>query len=272
MSQIKTEYVSKCSQPLFECSNISICRGNKRVIDSLNLIIPDGEHVAILGPNGSGKSTLIKVFTKEIYPVHDEKIQYCKVFGKEQWHVFDLRAHFGIVSNDLQFTFTREITGKEVILSGFFSSVGLFNHTITREMEEKVDQIARFLDIEALLERYISDLSSGEARRLLIGRALVHQPKVLILDEPTSSLDLSALHTLRKYLRKIAISGVTILMITHQIHDIIPEINRIVMMKNGNLFSDGSKETQLTSAKISQLFGIPITVKEENGYYYASGY
>ncbi|HWQ64151.1 MAG TPA: ATP-binding cassette domain-containing protein, partial [Methanospirillum sp.] len=115
-------------------------------------------------------------------------------------------------------------------------------------------------------------LSSGEARRLIIGRALVHQPQVLILDEPTSSLDLQALHTLRKYLRDIAISGVTIILVTHQIHDIIPEINRVIMMKSGNLFSDGSKEALITSTTISELFDIPITVKEENGYYYASGY
>ncbi|PWR74095.1 ABC transporter ATP-binding protein [Methanospirillum lacunae] len=272
MSQNKTEYLSTCPPPLFECTNISICRGGTKVLDSLNLVIPNGEHVAILGPNGSGKSTLIKVLMKEIYPVQDEKYHCCKVFGKEQWHVFDLRAHFGIVSNDLQFTFTRSITGKEVMLSGFFSSIGLFNHKVTSEMEKKVYEVARFLNIESHLTRCISDLSSGEARRLIIGRALVHQPQVLILDEPTSSLDLHALHTLRKYLRKIAISGVTIILVTHQIHDIIPEINRIIMMKNGNLFSDGCKDSLLTSTNISQLFDIPITVKEENGYYYASGY
>ncbi|WP_319537966.1 ATP-binding cassette domain-containing protein [uncultured Methanospirillum sp.] len=271
MSQTKPTEIIICP-PLFDCRNISICRGKKRVLDSFSLTIPDGEHVAILGPNGSGKSTLIKVLLRELYPMQDEKPHTCSMFGQEQWHVFDLRTHFGVVSNDLQFTFTQSITGKEVLLSGFFSSVGLFNHVVTSEMEKRTEEIAHFLDIDHLMTRYMSDLSSGEARRLLIGRALVHKPRVLILDEPTSSLDLQALHTLRRYLRQIAISGIGIILVTHQIHDIIPEINRVIMMKDGKVFRDGRKEDVMTSAAIGDLFGIPVTIKEENGYYYASGY
>ncbi len=244
----------------------------KKVLDSFTLTIPDGEHITILGPNGSGKSTLIKVLMRELYPIQDEKPHTCMMFGQEKWHVFDLRAHFGIVSNDLQFNFTQNITGKEVLLSGFFSSIGLFNHVVTDEMEKRIREISVFLDIEHLMNRYMSDLSSGEARRLLIGRALVHNPRVLILDEPTSSLDLQALHTLRRYLRQIATSGVGIILVTHQIHDIIPEINRVIMMKDGKIFRDGRKEDLMTSGAIGELFGIPVTVKEENGYYYASGY
>ncbi len=258
--------------PLFECNNISICRGQKKVLDSFSLTIPDGEHLAILGPNGSGKSTLIKVLLRELYPMQDEKPHTCNMFGQEQWNVFDLRAHFGVVSNDLQFTFTQSITGKEVLLSGFFSSIGLFNHNVTSVMEKRTEEIANFLDIEHLMTRYMSGLSSGEARRLLIGRALVHRPRVLILDEPTSSLDLQALHTLRRYLRQIATSGVAIILVTHQIHDIIPEINRVIMMKDGKIFRDGRKEDVMTSLTIGDLFEVPVTVKEESGYYYASGY
>jgi iron complex transport system ATP-binding protein len=258
--------------PFFECTNISINRGEKQILTSLSLTIPDGEHVAILGPNGSGKSTLIKVLMRELYPVQDDTPHSCTMFGQEQWHVFDLRARLGLVSNDLQFTFARRITGKEVLLSGFFSSIGLFNQSITQEMESRIQEIATFLDIEHLMNRYISDLSSGEGRRLLIGRALVHRPQVLILDEPTSSLDLQALHTLRQYLRQIATSGVGIIMVTHQIHDIIPEINRVVMMKDGKIFLDGRKEEMMTDRNIGDLFGIPVTIKEQGGYYYASGY
>lgn len=258
--------------PLLECANITIMRGEKIILDSLNLTIQDGERVGILGPNGSGKSTLMKVLMRELYPAEDGKPHTIRIFGKEQWHVFDLRSHFGIVSNDLQFTFSRNISGKEVLLSGFFSSIGLFHHIVTWEMEQRVKEIAEFLDMEHLMDRFISDLSSGEARRLLIGRALVHNPRILILDEPTSSLDLHALHMLREYLRKIARSGIGIILVTHQIHDIIPEISRIIMIKNGRIFLDGRKEDLMTSEHIGTLFAVPVEVKEEGGYYYATGY
>jgi iron complex transport system ATP-binding protein len=115
-------------------------------------------------------------------------------------------------------------------------------------------------------------LSSGEARRLLIGRALVHNPKTLILDEPTNSLDLHALHTFRHTLRKIARSGTGIILVTHNLHDIIPEISRVVLMKNGRFCDDGSKAEILTDEKIGGLFHVPVHVREEGGYYYATGY
>ena len=137
MSQNTQDRISTCP-PLFECSNISICRGKKRILDSFSLSIPDGEHVAILGPNGSGKSTFIKVMMKEIYPIQDEKPHKCNIFGKEQWNVFDLRSRFGVVSNDLQFTFTRSITGKEVLLSGFFSRITSYNVCYTKLLRKSI--------------------------------------------------------------------------------------------------------------------------------------
>jgi iron complex transport system ATP-binding protein len=186
--------------------------------------------------------------------------------------VFELRSTIGIVSNDLQYTFTRSITGKEVILSGFFSSVGLFNQTVTLAMEQKADEILAFLEIEHLRDRPMIAMSSGESRRLLIGRALVHNPKTLILDEPTNSLDLHALHTFRATIRKIARSGTGILLVTHNLHDIIPEISRVILMNDGRFCGDGPKAAMLTDIKIGDLFHVPLHVREEGGYYYATGY
>ncbi|WP_292368738.1 ABC transporter ATP-binding protein [Methanoregula sp. UBA64] len=263
---------NKSAPCLIEFANVTVIKGENRVLDNVSLAIKEGENIAILGPNGAGKSSLIKAITREYYPVVSDQPVTFKVHGEETWDVFSLKSTIGIVSNDLQYTFTRTITGREVILSGFFSSIGLFNHVVTPEMEKKTDEIMHFLSVERLADRPLNAMSSGEARRFLIGRALVFSPATLILDEPTNSLDLEALHAFREILRKIAQSGTSIILVTHNLHDIIPEIARVVMVKNGRICGDGPKEEMLTDAAIGRLFSVPIHVVSENGWYYATGY
>jgi iron complex transport system ATP-binding protein len=259
-------------QPLLEFENVTVYSGTKKVLDSLSITIREGENIAILGPNGAGKSSFIKTILRESYPAAgDEKVIF-RIRGKDVWDVFELRSAVGVVSNELQYTFTRPVTGREVILSGFFSSVGLFNQIVTPAMEQKTDEILAFLEIGYLKDRPMTAMSSGESRRLLIGRALVHNPKTLILDEPTNSLDLHALHTFRKVLRKIARSGTSIILVTHNLHDIIPEISRVVLMKDGRFCGDGSREAILTDTMIGSLFSAPVHIEEKNGYYFATGF
>lgn len=264
--------LSMSGYPFLELQNISVAREDVIVLHSLCLTIHSGENVAILGPNGSGKSTLIKIITRELYPVMSDEPRIFRMWGNEQWNVFNLRSKLGIVSNDLQAMFSRDISGKEVLLSGFFSSIGLFHHKITPDMEQKINEVADFLGIVHLMNRSILRMSSGESRRVLIGRALVHSPQALILDEPTSNLDLCALHSLRGYLRKIAHSGIAIILVTHQLHDIIPEIHRVIMLKDGKIVLDGQKEKILTKQHISEVFSIPVQIHLEEGYFFASGY
>jgi iron complex transport system ATP-binding protein len=258
--------------PLLEFENITVIKGNTRVLDSVSVTIHEGENVAILGPNGAGKSSLIKTINREYYPVASERPVIFRIRGKDNWDVFDLRAAIGIVSNDLQFSFARDLPAREVVISGFFSSIGLFMHKVTPDMERKADGLMEFLGVAHLRDRPMTTLSSGEARRVLIARALVHEPKTLILDEPTNSLDLNALHTFRKTLRKIAQSGTGIIMVTHNLHDIIPEISRVILMKDGRFVADGRKEEILTDEMIGGLFDVPVRVKEDSGWYYATGY
>ena len=139
-------------------------------------------------------------------------------------------------------------------------------------MELRTDRILEFLAIDHFQDHLITEMSSGEARRFLIGRALVHNPKTLILDEPTNSLDLHALHTFRQTIRKIARSGTGIILVTHNLHDIIPEISRVILMKDGRFVADGKKKEILTNEKIGGLFDVPVHVKEDGGWYYATGY
>jgi iron complex transport system ATP-binding protein len=258
--------------PLVEFENVTVVKAGRKVLDSISVTILTGENVAILGPNGSGKSSFIKAITREYYPAAGEPGVVFRCWGQEVWNVFSLRPLLGIVSNDLQFAFNRELSGFDVVVSGFFSSVGLFHHEVTPEMERKADEICTFLGIDHLRDHLMNEMSSGEARRFLIGRALVHDPKALILDEPTNSLDLHALHTFRMTLRKIAASGTGIILVTHMLHDIIPEIGRVILMKNGSFCRDGSKAEILTDELIGGLFSVPVRIRQENGYYYATGY
>lgn len=226
--------------PLIQFENVTIQRGERVVLDGITLSIGQGEHVAILGPNGSGKSTLIKVISRELYPLLKAEPWSLRILGRDRWHLFELRNHLGLVSNDWMQMCNRDYSGYEIVLSGFFGSVGIWpNHKVTPEMQEKAREVMELLEIAHLAERSTNELSSGEARRILIGRALVHDPQALVLDEPTTSLDLHATHELREILRKLARAGISLIMVTHHLPDIIPEMGRVVLIRNGRIFCDG---------------------------------
>jgi len=264
--------------PLFDLENVTIYRGRRRVLDRFTLSIAAGQHVAILGPNGCGKSTLIKALTREVYPVVDEVPFRLRVMGRDRWDVTSLRAMLGIVTNDLVADCVRgmssdfaeghhRVTGRDTVLSGFFSSIGLWaHHEVTTAMREKADAILDRLQIAHVADRPLHELSSGEARRLVIGRALVHDPSALVLDEVTNSLDLRAAHHLRESLRTIARAGTSIVLVTHHLEEVIPEVDRVVLLKAGRVFGDGPKADMLTSARLSALFDGPIDVRARDGY------
>jgi iron complex transport system ATP-binding protein len=244
-------------------------RGTRLALDELTIRIPYGEHAAILGPNGSGKSTLIKAITRECYPLIREGSSMT-ILGRSRWNVFELRHEMGIVSNDLAAACARNITGTEAVLSGFFSSIGVCpQHAVTKAMREKAAETLALLEISHLAGRYMNELSSGEAHRVLIGRALVHSPRVLLLDEPSNSLDLFAQQELRTILRKLARSGLGILLVTHQLSDIIPEIERVILMRNGRVFRDGGKAENLAAPVLTELFGLPVDLARRDGYFHA---
>ena len=244
-------------------------RGTRLALNGLSLRVQAGEHVAILGPNGSGKSTLIKTITRECYPLLRPETQL-RILGQQNWNIFDLRSHLGVVSNDLMAQCTRDITGRELVLSGFFGSVGIWpNHHVTPEMEAAAMEAMVRLEVSHLAGRWLDELSSGEARRLLIARSLIHNPATLLLDEPTTSLDLVALHEVRTQLRMLAQSGVGLLLVTHHLDDIIPEIDRVVVLQTGQVSVDGPKAEVLTSDRLSATFGVPVEVLQRDGFYHA---
>lgn len=253
---------------LLEFRNITVSHDGHIGLEDLSLTIRAGEHIALLGPNGSGKSTFIKTLTRDCYPLWREQSSV-RIFGRDTWNIFDLRPLFGIVHNDLMQSYLRyPYSGREVILSGFFSSVGIWpNHEVTDAMQQRADQILELMEVSHLADRTVSQMSTGEGRRLLIGRSLVHRPKALILDEPTASLDIRATHELIEIMSRVA-RETTIILVTHHLSDIIPEIQRVVLLRNGRLFLDGAKRDVLSSEVLSALFEMPVEVLERRGYYH----
>jgi iron complex transport system ATP-binding protein len=253
--------------PLIEFKKVTVMRGGKAALRDVSLKIGVGEHIAILGPNGCGKSTLIKAITRECYPLIDEGSSV-RILGEERWNVAELRTLLGIVSSDLMMTCTRSVSGRDIVLSGFFSSIGIWPHQeITSHMLESADRAMALLEVAHLADRCTDEMSTGEARRVLLARALVHDPRALILDEPSVALDLFAQHELRVILQKLAASGIGIVMVTHHLSDLIPEIQRVVLMSRGRIIEDGPIRNVLVEPKLAELFGRSVSLSERDGYY-----
>jgi iron complex transport system ATP-binding protein len=260
--------MNKAEAPLIELRNVTVVRSGREVLHGLNLRIEAGEHVAIMGPNGSGKSTLIKTITRELYPLYD-KSSWIRLFGQETWNVQELRSMLGIVTNEIGLFNSRPITGHDAVLSGFFSSVGLsWYHEIKPGMREMTEELLEWLEIGHMAERDIGEMSSGELRRVMIARALVHSPRALLLDEPSNSLDVFAQVELRHTMSKLAQSGLALLLITHHLPDVVPEIERVIFMREGRIVGDGTKPELLTKEWLGELFGCPVEVTRQDGYYH----
>jgi iron complex transport system ATP-binding protein len=254
--------------PLLELQNVVVMRGARPVLRNLNLRIQADEHVAIVGPNGCGKSTLIKTITRECYPVASDNSRMA-ILGQESWNVFDLRNRLGIVSNDLMAFLTSEATGLDVVLSGFFSSAGIYsNHQVDRAQRRAAQNALTQLQVPHLADRPVCEMSSGEAKRILIARALVHAPRALLFDEPSNSLDFTAHQALRESMSRLAKSGIGLILVTHDLSDIVPEITRVLLMSRGQIVADGPKEQILEPGKLSEVFGTRVEVARRDGHYY----
>jgi iron complex transport system ATP-binding protein len=255
--------------PLIELNRVTVVRGDRAALHEISLRIEQREHVCILGPNGCGKSTLIKTITRECYPLALEGSSMA-ILGKERWDVFALRNLLGVVSPDLLAACTTDATGRDVVLSGFFSSTRIFpHHQPDPEHLRRSEEALERLGISHLADRCVMHMSSGEAKRTLIARALVHEPKTLLFDEPSNALDIAAQFQLRDTMRELAQSGLAIILVTHHVSEIIPEIERVIMLRNGKIMADGAKPEVLTEKNLSELFGVKVRLEDHQGYFYA---
>lgn len=256
---------------LIDIHNATFYRGDTRVFDGLNLAIAQHEQVAILGPNGAGKTTLLKAINREIYPMvaTDSRV---RILGRSSWNVWELRAQIGIVSDDLQSRYNRRTTGLDVVLSGFFSSVGSHGSLaakVTRAQRERSLAVLHDLGVERFADSPLGRMSTGQQRRCLLARALVHEPATLIFDEPTAGLDLAASFDYLARVRRLIAAGRSIVLVTHHLNEIPPDIERIILLREGRIVADGTKQEVLTVANLEATYQVPMRLKTVDGYYLA---
>ncbi len=267
MIPLTKTYTDTNTMPYLDIQNADVFQGSTQVFADLNLRIRASENVAILGPNGAGKTTLLKLLTRELYPVVKPQ-SHVKLFGDERVLLWELRKKIGLVSQDFQNQYSAHIKGGDVVLSGFFGAVGVHgHHQVTGAHREHADELMDQLGVAHLADAYYAHLSTGQQRRLLLARALVHDPRVLVLDEPTNGLDLKAAMEFTQSLRTLAQAGKSLLLVTHHVQEIVPEIERVVLLAKGKVVADGPKTELLSGAVLSELFDIPIRVVESGGFY-----
>lgn len=240
--------------------NVNVARGDRIVLHDINLTIRAGEHVAILGPNGCGKSTLILTITCQIYPIVRPGMRV-RIFGRDRWDLTELRQHFGVVGADLPGERTAVTTGLDAVIAGFFSASTLWpNLHVTDEMRDRATEALARIEASHLAAQLVGEMSAGEKRRILIARALVHRPRQLLLDEPSNALDLAAQRELRDTLRRLALEGTGLVLVTHHLGDILPEIDRVILMRGGRIVGDGPRAELLTAPRLSDLFNTPVRI------------
>jgi iron complex transport system ATP-binding protein len=263
--------------PILELSDATVVKDGAAVLDRVSLTICSGEHTAIVGPNGAGKSTLVNLLTHEDRPLArssaGEGKPPIRLFGSDRWNVFDLRSRFGIVSADLHQRFVNgnsagRITARDAVLSRFFTGHGfIFEAEVTPAMHDAADAVLARMGVAHLAGTTLDRMSTGEARRVLIARALVTSPEALLLDEPTTGLDLVARYQFLESVREVARRGTTLILVTHRVEEIIPEIETVVLLKGGRVAAGGPKAVTLTGANLTAVFGASISLTESGGYY-----
>jgi iron complex transport system ATP-binding protein len=262
--------------PVLALRDATVVKGGRPVLHGLQLTIHAGEHTAIIGPNGAGKSVLVGLLTHyERAVAGADGEEPVSVFGERRWNVAELRTQLGVVSPALHQQFVTgnsegRITGRAAVVSAFLASHGILRYgVVTDEMRARADDALRQVGAAHLADRTLDAMSSGEARRVMLARVLAPAPQALVLDEPTAGLDLAARHAFMERVRDIARAGTTIVLITHHVEEIVPEIGRVLFLKDGRLIADGPRAEMLTSARLSALFETPVTVDVVGGYAYA---
>jgi iron complex transport system ATP-binding protein len=252
--------------PIIEIERADVYDDGTHVLRDFSLCVRKGEHVAVLGPNGAGKTSLLRLVTTELRPYYREPPTPYRMFGRDRWLYWELYPRLGVVTPGIEQRNRRELTGREIVYSGFFGTIGV-HQTLDDAQRRQAERIIRRLGLGRLADRTLAALSTGEARKFVLARALVHEPDLLVLDEPTSGLDVGAAADLLERIGRLARLGTTLVITTHHVEDIIPEVSHVVLLRRGAVVAAGPKASVLRSRPLSELFGVPVRVERRNGRY-----
>jgi iron complex transport system ATP-binding protein len=256
---------SEMHSPILTLDRVSLVRDGRRILHDVSFTVRPGEHWAVIGKNGAGKSFLLRMICGEHFPTTGTIEVLGKRFG--EYDLWKLKVHIGVVSDQLQARYHPDERGEDIVLSGFFASIGLYDR-VTQSMREKAAGLLEHLAIRHLRHRRFDQMSHGEQRRLLIARALVLDPALLILDEPCTGLDIASREEFLKALSAVTRSGVSLLLVTHHLEEIIPEINHVLFLKDGRVAGRGLKDDLLTVSLLRELFDHPVSVTRSHGRFF----
>lgn len=255
------------TQPLLQFAEAVVVRSGAPILSIDSFVLHERENIAVLGPNGSGKSTFIKLITREVFPLHrdDPPVLFR---GSERVLLTEVKKCIGVVSSTMQDQITAHISVEDVVLGGLFGTLGVLPHfQVLEDSKEQALRAMSLMGVQDLAPRDMKTLSTGQARRVLFARALVHDPDVLVLDEPCTGLDPGGMFHIRESMRHLAQAGKSIVLVTHYPEDVIPEIMRVVLLKEGRVFADGLKDELLSSETMTALFEVPLQIQRRRGYY-----
>ena len=250
---------------IIEMENVSRMREGKWILKDINWMVEKGDHWVLYGLNGAGKTSLLELVNAYLFPTTGTIRVLGMEFGKT-YLAERLRKRVGFVSSLVQQKLDPGDNAYEVVLSGAYASFGLYEET-TEKIDLKGVGILRELGCLEYANRRYDTLSQGEKQRVMIGRALMADPELLILDEPTNGLDFLAREELLESIGRIAEKpdAPTILYVTHHIEEILPVFNKTLLLKEGNVFDAGDTRRLVTGDRLSEFFGMPVNVFWNDG-------
>jgi iron complex transport system ATP-binding protein len=249
---------------VLQLENVYLKRDGKWILQDVNWHVEKGENWVLFGLNGSGKTAILNILNAYHFPTSGKVTVLEKEFGKTYLGE-KLRKQIGFVSSSLQEKLHAGDNAFEVVLSGAFASIGLYEAP-TDELKEKAANLLEELGCSEYINRNYATLSQGEKQRVLIARALISEPSLLILDEPTNGLDFISREQLLESIEKVSSKpdAPTMIYVTHHVEEILPVFNKTLLLKGGKVFSSGNTEDMISSEKLSEFFGIEVSVLWEN--------
>ncbi|HEY3915593.1 MAG TPA: ABC transporter ATP-binding protein [Verrucomicrobiae bacterium] len=251
-------------KPVLEISNLMVQRGGVTILDGVSWRVERGQHWAILGANGSGKTSLLSALTGYLMPTAGEIILLGKKYGRSDWR--ELRKEIGIVSSSVRQMMSDDEPALETVASGKFAMIDFWGR-LSRANKNRAQKLLRQIECPHLVERSWRVLSQGERQRVLIGRALMATPRVLILDEPCAGLDPAAREHFLQFIQRLGMrrNAPTLVLVTHHVEEIMPVFSRALILKNGKVLAAGKKTETLTAKNLSHAFGAKTKLHSKAG-------
>ena len=245
-----------------DIKNTTAYKNDYKVIKNLSIKLFDKERIIILGPNGAGKSAIVDLINRNIYPIV-KKDSYFRIFNDELIDIWKVRKYISTVNNEIKLRINKHLKVRDILLSGLYGKFCKINNPKIEDLIKVKELIEKML-LNDIADKKFGYLSDGEKQISIIARAVINNPKVLILDEPSVNIDLKSRIFLIKKIQDLSQLGISILCITHDISIITKDYNRVIFLKDREIIRDGKPSELMTNKNINELFDIDIKLIENS--------